>query len=138
MAVPGWQGAGLRATTRGVPMLSLQAEDRGADAAQGLPAAPAWHRHPPQPLHPGGPQCQVVGLAGAGDSASCAPGPGGGDVSSGDTAPVHQEEAAPLKVSLLLTQPPGFAGHRSGSERHIEGQADHGWHELSQAGDRKL
>lgn len=41
----------------------MQAEDRGADSAQGVPTAPAQHRPPPQPLHAGGPQWQKVGLA---------------------------------------------------------------------------
>lgn len=92
--------------TRGVPSLSLQAEDRGADAPQGVPAAPAWHRRPPQPLHPGGPQRQEVGRTGAGaagGSASRAPGPlealPRGVSPGGDTAPVLREEAAPLKVA---------------------------------------
>lgn len=90
--------------TRGVPSLSLQAEDRGADAPQGVPAAPAWHWRPPQPLHPGGPQRQEVGRTGAaGGSASRAPGSlealPRGVSPGGHTAPVLREEAAPLKVA---------------------------------------
>lgn len=32
-------------------LLSLEAEDRGPDGPQGVPAAPAWHGCSPQPLH---------------------------------------------------------------------------------------
>lgn len=69
------------------PSLSPQAEDRGPDAPQGVPTAPAWHRRPPEPLHPGGPQWQKVGLAGATRGAG------------GQSPLLPQEGAAPLELS---------------------------------------
>lgn len=103
-----------------MPLLSLQAEDRGADAAHGVPAAPARHRLPPQPLHAGGPQWQKVGLAVPHCPASLA--------------------ARGWRAELLCypSQPPGSAGHRRGSEHHLAGPADHGWHRLPQTGGGKM